>query len=200
MKGLSGLGLAAAVVAATLSAARAQDKDKMPETPYFPLQVGNSWHYKAGDAKFSQKVVKHETADNIPCARVETLVEDKPAAFEHVAVKEDGVYRVSLDGRRTEPPVRFLKLPPKSGETWTVDSKVLGRTVKCTFKSGAEEVKVPAGTYLAVTAASTDLDVNGLKGSVTFYFAKDVGMVKEVIEMSGQKKVEIELEKFEPAK
>jgi hypothetical protein len=198
MKWLSGTSLAAAVVAAALSAARAQDK--MPETPYFPLQVGNTWHYKAGDVKFSQKVAKHETADNIPCARVETIVDGKPAAFEHVAVKEDGVYRVSLGGRRTEPPVRFLKLPPKSGETWAVESKVLGRTVKCTFKSGAEEVKVPAGTYLAVTAASTDLEVNGLKGSVTFYFAKDVGMVKEVIEMSGQKKVEIELEKFEPAK
>ncbi len=176
-------------------------QDKMTETPYFPLQVGNTWHYKTGDIKFTQKVIKIDTIDGVPCARLETLQADgRTIATEHLSVKDDGVYRVTLEGKRAEPPVLFLKLPPMKGVTWTIESKVGGKTVKCTFKSDEEEVKVPAGTYQAITVSTPDLEVNGQKAACTFYFAKDVGMVKQVIEVTGQKKVEIELEKFEPGK
>jgi hypothetical protein len=198
MRGSLTVCLAGALLFAALSAGSAQDKS--PESPYFPSQVGNTWHYKADNTKFSQKITKHDLIDGVPCARLETLVDGNSAFFEHVGVKDDGLYRYTLEGRKADPPVRFLKLPPKKGDSWTVESKLGGKTVKCTFKSDEEEVKVPAGTFKTVSAVSDNLEANGLKASFAFYFAKDVGMVKQVIEVSGQKKVEIELEKFEPAK
>src|SRR5262249_19632821 len=126
--------LAGMILLTSHSAGPAQDKS--PETPYYPLQVGNTWHYKAGDTKFSQKVVKIDVIDGVPGARLETQVDGKTVATEHLGVKEDGAYRFTLEGKRAEPPVRFLKLPPKKGDTWTVESKVGGKTVKCTFTSG----------------------------------------------------------------
>lgn len=55
---------------------------------------------------------------------------------------------------------------------------------------------VPAGKYAnVITSGSEDLDANGQKVGFTYYFAKGVGMVKQVIDLGGQK-VTTEPEKF----
>jgi hypothetical protein len=198
MKSLACAALAGPLLLALAGAGRAQDK--METTPYYPLAVGSTWDYKAGDNKFTLKVTKHEKVGNALCARVEYFVKDKSQSFEHVSVTKDGVYRNTFEGKEAMPPVLFLKLPPKKDETWKVDSKVGGEAVKGTFKNnGEEEVKVPAGSYKATVVASQDLEANGMKMSVTYYFAEKVGMVKQLVEVSGQKIV-IELEKYEPGK
>ncbi len=198
MKSLACAALAGPLLLALAGAARAQDK--METTPYYPLAVGSTWEYKAGDNKFTLKVTKHEKVGNVLCARVEMLVKDKAQSFEHVSVGKEGVYRNTFEGKEATPPVLFLKLPPKKDETWKVDSKVGGEAVKGTFKNnGEEDVKVPAGSYKAWVVASQDLEANGVKMSVTYYFAEKVGMVKQLVEVSGQKIV-IELEKYEPGK
>jgi hypothetical protein len=151
------------------------------------------------------KVVKFEDIDiegkKQTCARIEMARGDKVEAVEHVAVKEDGVYRYMFEGKPANPPVRFLKLPPKKDETWEVNSKIGAEKLSGTFKSGeVDEVKVPAGTYKnVITSGSDNLDANGQKISFTYYFAKDVGMIKQTIKIQTQEVV-IELEKFEPGK
>lgn len=202
MKSLACAALAGALLLSGAGPGRAQDK--METTPYYPLAVGTTWEYKAGDNKYTVKVTKHEKvkADKgeVLCARLELFVKDKSQTFEHVAVTKDGVYRYTFEGKEAAPPVLFLKLPPKKDETWKVESKVVGEAVKGTFKNnGEEEVKVPAGSYKAWVVTSQDLDANGVKMSVTYYFAEKVGMVKQLVEVSGQKVV-VELEKFEPGK
>jgi hypothetical protein len=199
MKSVSCAGLALTLLLAWAAAAPAQDK--METTPYYPLAVGSSWEYKAGESKFTMKVTKHEKVGNVLCARVEMLIKDKPVSFEHIAVSKDGVTRNSFEGNKeAQPPVLFLKLPPKKDESWKVDSKAGGESVKGTFKNtGEEDVKVPAGSYKAVVVTSQDLEANGIKMAVTYYFAKDVGMVKQIVEVAGQKVV-VELEKYEPGK
>ena len=174
---------------------------KMPTSPYYPLQVGTTWHYKAGDNKFRMKVTRHENVGEVRCARVELFIDDKSTASELIAVTGDGVYRYAFDGKEARPPVRFLKLPPKKGDAWKVDSEIGKDKEKLqgTFKMGEEEVTVPAGKFKVVTSSAQDLDANNLKLSVTYYFAEKVGMVKQVIEVAGQRIV-IELEKFEPGK
>jgi hypothetical protein len=128
------------------------------------------------------------------------FVKDKSQSFEDVSVTKEGVYRNTFEGKEAMPPVLFLKLPPKKDETWKVDSKVGGESVKGTFKNNGEEtVKVTAGEYKAWVVTSQDLEANGVKMSVTYYFAEKVGMVKQLVEVSGQKIV-IELEKYEPGK
>jgi hypothetical protein len=185
-------------------AARAQEK--MAETPYYPLKVGTTWQYKIGETHFTLKVAKLEEVEaegkKQMCARVEMATADgKVQAVEHVAVKDNGVFRYMFEGKKAEPPVMFLKLPPNKGDTWEVESKISTEKLKGTFKTGeVDEVKVPAGTYKSViTSGSDNLDANGQKITFTYFFAKDVGMIKQTIKILTQEVV-IELEKFEPGK
>jgi hypothetical protein len=193
-----GATLTLALAAATAAAAA----DDLKSSPYYPLKVGAAWSYKAGDGKFTLRVAKTEKVKDDVCARVEYVRESKAEGSELIAVKDDGVFRFAFDDKTAEPPLLFLKLPPKKGETWKVESKVKGKTeetIKGTFKSGEEEVKVPAGNYKCIVVSCDDLDANGMKMAVTCYYAENVGLVKQVIEAAGQKTV-IELEKYEPAK
>jgi hypothetical protein len=171
---------------------------------YYPLQVGNIWHYKVGENHFALRVAKFEKVGDLNCARVEMVVEDKVTAFEHIAVTSEGVVRVAYDQRAAVPPILFLKLPPKKDQTWKVDSvvgktdTVSGEKVSGTFKEGEmSKVGVTAGLFdSVVTCSSQDLDANGLKLSFTYYFAKGIGMIKEEIDVGGQKVV-VELEKYD---
>jgi VCBS repeat-containing protein len=200
MKPLSRTLIALPVLLALAAAVRADDKP--PETPYSPLKVGNSWTYRMGDTKYVLKVAAVEKVEEQSCFRMETTVGDKVVAFEDFAVKADGVYRYVADNKTAKPPVCLLKLPVKKDETWTVDSSIgtLGK-ITGTFKVGeVEEVKVPAGTYKnVVIVTANDLVAGGTKSKVTYYLAKDVGMIKQTIVIEGQEVV-IELEKFDEAK
>jgi len=188
-------------------AAKSAAAEAMKESPYYPLQVGNRWDYRLGDNHYSMRVAKHEKVGDYMCARVEMMVDDKVTAHEHIADTNEGVVRVAYDDRRSEPPLLFLKLPPAKDQTWKVDS-VIGKTDKSpgekvsgSFKAGeAAKVSEPAGTFEnVVTSSSPDLDANGLKLSFTYYFAKGTGMVKQEIDVGGQKVI-IDLEKFEQGK
>jgi hypothetical protein len=179
-------------------------QEKLKETPYYPLQVGTAWHYRTGDSKFTVRVARHEKVGDTLCALLETSRNGKVVGSEHLAIADDGVYRhdlsemgKSLLRRSLKPPLLILKLPPKKGNSWKVDSKGDGQTFRGSFEVGEQEITVPAGTYKAFRVASQDLEINSLKPSITTFFAKGVGMVKQIIEVDDVK-VEIELEKFEP--
>jgi hypothetical protein len=196
-KGKAELDKAGKDISAVKSAAAAGD--------YYPLKVGNTWFYKVGENHFSVKVTKFEKVGDINCARLEMFVEDKFQAVEHIAVTPEGVERVAFDNKKSEPPLVFLKVPVKKGEEWKV-SCVVGKVdtspgdkVSATFKEGEAKIKVPAGEYDTVSVSSTDLDANGTKLKFTYYFAKDVGMVKQEIVMQSET-VTVELLRFDPAK
>jgi hypothetical protein len=200
MRILSCAGLALPLLLVLGTAGRTADK--APETPYFPLKVGDSWDYRMGDTKFTLKVAKFEEVDKQNCARVEMTVGGKLHSYDLIAVKPDGVYRYVTDGNKADPPVCFLKLPPKKDETWKVESSVAGMgKLTGTFKSGeVDELKVGDKKYeKLITVSGDDLVAGGQKISVTYYFAKDVGMVKQTLSVNGQQAV-IELEKFEAGK
>jgi hypothetical protein len=177
--------------------------DKKTTTDYYPLTVGNTWQYKVGTTGFLLKVAKKEKVKtdkgDIECARIELVTNNKTASFEHIGITPDAIVRYTFEGKPAAPPIPFFKLPPKKGASWEVDSKIDGQVLKGKFTSGEEEIKVPAGSFKTVTVTGKDLDVNGRKMTLTYYFADKVGMVKQVIELEGQKII-IELEKFEPAK
>jgi hypothetical protein len=188
-------------------AAPAKPAEALKQTPYYPLQVGNTWSYRIGDNRYTLKVAKFEKIGDINCARVEMLLgeENKVASVEHIGVTAEGVVRAAFDEKVAAPPVMFLKLPPSKDATWKVDS-VIGKTDKSpgekvvgTFTMGEEKITVGGVNYDVVTSSARDFEANGMKLSFTYYFAKDIGMVKQVIDIAGQK-VTIELEKFEAGK
>lgn len=201
-----------AVVAIELTA-----QDKLKETTYYPLKVGTTWHYRSSESKFTIRVARHEKVGDVLCALLETIRDGKVVGSEHLAVTGDGVYRHDLtypqlqsdpkDKNKTvkvsikqtpKPPILILKLPPRKGDSWKVDSKGDGKTFRGTFQIAEQEVTVPAGAYKTIRVASQDLEVNSLKPTITTFFAQGVGMVKQVIEM-GNAKIEIDLVKFEEA-
>jgi hypothetical protein len=215
MKLLSAVLLASALVL-LLAGGLPGGEDKVGSTPYYPLEVGNAWHYKVGENKFILRVAKHEKIGKVMCARLELESDKKVRWTEHLAVLpadtlfkgkfkagERFVARCAVDGKEAKPPIPFFQVPPpKKADAWAVDSKVGDRTVRGKLKPGDKEVEVtvPAGTYKnAYTVRGEDLEVNGVKWVVTYYFARDVGMVKLVLDI-GKQQVVFELEKFEPAK
>jgi hypothetical protein len=200
MKTLSTALFALPLVLALGTAARADDKPL--ETPYYPLKVGNTWTYTVGVNKVTVKVAKFEDVDKQLCARVESTTGGaNPPLVELIAVKADGVYRFRAAEQTVEPPVRFLALPPMKDDSWKIDSKVGTEKLKGTFKSGElDELKVGATTYKnVVTVTGDDLDANGQKMSVIYYFAKEVGMIKQTVKIGGAEVV-LELDKFEAGK
>jgi len=179
-------------------AGRAQDKPR--ETPWFPLQIGNTWTYKdSAGQRIVLKVKSYEKVDNIPTARIEMSQADKVLSSENIGVTESGVYRYRFNEQKPDKPVLVLKLPPKKGDEWKLDVKALGEPLVGTFKVDEKEVKVPAGTYKTFTVASEDLEAAKMKTPCTLYFAENVGLVKMEVKISGQDIV-LELEKFEPGK
>lgn len=188
---------------------------RLKETPFYPLQVGTVWHYRAGDNKFTIHVVRHEKVGETLCALLETRRGGKVVGAEHLAIAAGGVYRHDLtlplrwpapnDKDRAvdvvsiqtlKPPILVLKLPPKQDDAWKVDSKSDGQTLRGAFRVEEQEITVPAGKFKTFRVRSQDLEVNGLRADITTHFAEGVGMVKQVLEI-GDARTVIELEKFE---
>jgi len=199
MRWLARLSLLVGIVLLSSSATPAQEKGL--DSPYYPLQVGNVWSYKTSDGnKFQLKITAHEkVAGDMPCARVVLLTDNREKDYELIGVNSEGIVRYAFSNVKPDKPVLLLKLPPKAGDTWTVDSKALGEVIKGTFKVTEEEVKVPAGTFKTFAVRTDDLDANGLKITATSYYASGTGLVKQEIKIGNNTTV-VELEKFEPAK
>ena len=185
------------------------DEKAFPETPYYPLDVGNKWEYKVivgsnDKDRYVSRVAKHaalpDPTKDVDCAWVETLSDGNVIGVEYLAVKPDGLYRYGFNKEMADKPMLVLKLPPKAGDTWPVDLKIKDQSLQGTFKTvGETKVKVAAGEYKAWHVEGKDLDINGIKGSISLYFAENVGIVKYGVQI-GTMKTDFELEKFTPAK
>jgi hypothetical protein len=128
--------------------------------------------------------------------KIETIVNGKSIASEHVVVKDDGIYRVMINGQKPDAPVRFLKLPPKKGESWDIDTKIQDQAIKGQFVIEEEEVTVPAGKFKTFKVEGKDFEIAGMKTNITYWFAEKTGIVKIAFSLAGQDAV-LELEKYE---
>ena len=119
---------------------KGKDKKAKPAlTSYYPLKEGNTWEYRVGKQKLTVRVAGEDLVGEVPVAVLECTFAGKTLK-ERVAVLKDGAYRFSGEGVEYLPPLCFLKLPPKAGESWEVASRGDGLKITGTFKAGAEEV------------------------------------------------------------
>jgi hypothetical protein len=174
-------------------------KEKAQDSAYYPLKVGAAWVYRAGDRTVTVRVVKYEPVGEVSCARLEADLEAGVKLVEHVAAGADGVYRYQANGKKIDPPLCVLKLPPKAGESWKVDSAVDSTRLQGTFSLGQADVAVPAGKYKAITVASTDYEIALQKAPFTNWYAAGVGLVKQRVQVQGREMV-LELERYEVPK
>ncbi len=183
---LRGVVVAALLLPATGGRGQQPVAEPMKPSDYFPLAKDNSWTYEAASGMLIVvRVTEHEKVGAETCARLETSLNNTVVATEHVTVRDDGLYRVAVAKQEVKPALRFLKLPPKKGEKWEVDSKIAGETIKGTFEAGEVEVTVPKGKYKTVTAAGQNLSANGQPISLTYYFAEKVGIVQQTASIGG---------------
>jgi len=177
-----------------------QAEEKLEESPYFPLKIGNAWHYRRGDGvALIVRVAKHEKVGDHPCALLETEIDGRVLAREHLGVTKDGICRFAANGGLADPPFVVFKLPAVKGSTWTVKCKVGPTPVQGTFRLDEAKLEVPAGKYDAMVAITEDSKANDIAVSTTQYYVKDVGLVKQLAKI-GDRSFLFELEKFVPAK
>jgi hypothetical protein len=174
-------------------------QEKAKDSAYYPLKAGTAWVYRAGDRTVTVRLVKFEPVGDVSCARLEADLGTGMKLVEHVAVGADGVYRYQANGKKIDPPLCVLKLPPKAGESWKVDSTVDSTRLRGTFSLGHEDVAVPAGKYKAVTVASTDYEIALQKAPFTNWYAAGVGLVKQRVQVEGREMV-LELKSYEVPK
>lgn len=169
-----------------------------PANALYPLEVGTKWTYQAGPYELEEEVMQIDVVDGEHCARVETRINGKAVAFEHLAHRPDGIYRVSVAGDRVVPPLCFLKFPIKPQTAWSVHSAVGEEKISGQFTTAITRIKVPAGEYQAIMVHGTNFESEAGPLELKYYFAPGVGKVKQVISAKG-KSAELELKKFTPA-
>jgi hypothetical protein len=202
MKAITGVFVV--LLAALPGWAQAQDPAKTKEGSdpnYYPLKKGSKWHYQV-DTGTGQKVpiinqiAKEENIDGQKMFRLETLVNNNVQATEHLTANKNGVFRNRYNGVEVSPPVCLLQYPIKENATWKSETKVGDQTLIVSGREGKiEEVKVPGGTFQAVTAV-VETTVNGMKISTSYWFAPRVGIVKQTLDLAG-KTINMELTKYE---
>ena len=174
------------------------------DTPdYYPLKAGTTWEYKVitaqGTGTVTNTIAKIEKIDGKPLARLECEARGQVVASEHLTSTDKGIFRHRFNGIDFSPPVCLVKLPVKEGETWETEVKAGKATNKIACKvMGNEEVTVGSGKYKALKT-SVEVEENGQKVLSTYWFAANVGIVKQVIEI-GPTKYTMELEKFKMGK
>ncbi len=191
MKAITGLVvllLATLLCRAQQSGQKAETKDKAPD--YYPLKVGNKWHYLVvlGNGRkvvFLHQITKVEEVNGKRLARMETVINGEIKNIEQIGVDVAGVFRYRSDDLPITPPACLLKYPVKEGESWTAELKIGDNPVTTNVKVGnIEEVQVPAGKYQAISVRN-EMTVDGSPVRITSWYAPEVGMIKQSIERQG---------------
>jgi hypothetical protein len=183
--------LCLALVAAT------QGQTPAPSNPYYPLKPGTTWTYRNGKIELIIRVASVDKG----LANLETVLDGKVRTTEQLGIDRDALARFSFKGAKIRPPVPILKSTPKAGDSWEVASTISeDEAVKGKVTVTEGNVTVPAGTYEKVLVVNApEMEANGVKISLTTYYAKEVGLVKQVTEIAGKTST-LELVKFEVGK
>jgi len=177
-----------------------EEKGKAAKTPnYYPLQAGNQWTYQLtvnGNAQtMVSKIAKIETIDKLMLARLEAEVGGNVGQTEHLQQTDKGIFRHRSNGLEVTPPLMLMKYPFKDGEKWGGEFMALGQKAKYTCEAGEETVEVPAGKFKTARIVVT-VEQNGLNIGTTYWFAENVGFVKQTVDLNGIN-ILAELQRFE---
>jgi hypothetical protein len=189
-------------------------QDKPLTTPYYPLKVGAEWTYRAGKETVVVRVDKEvrlefnsdgkDDKTKLIGFRLSTSSGSREReVMETIVIVADGVYRFRTAGKLIKPPLRFLKLPvnEKESESWKVDSMSAdGTAIRGAFVTGKETIQlVLAGRMLelpTVTVTSKDFQIGNKSMSVKYWFAENLGLVKQRVQIGKDDPVTLELQEF----
>jgi hypothetical protein len=148
---------AMAALSLGLAAAPIPDSAKQP-TLYFPTKVGTECIYETDHKKVYRTVVTEvATKGEVTIVTKEMIGDDgESSPWERVAVSPKGLSLLSNGPFRHDPPLEWLRLSAKVGDSWKIDTffaaegqneiRLVG-TVKIV---GVEKVETPAGAFEAI--------------------------------------------------
>jgi hypothetical protein len=173
---------------------------------HFPVGKGTRWTYQAGEEEVVTTSKGTEKVGDVECVKL-TSDNGPSTASEWFQVDAAGVTLRKLEQWRNErlaesapqPPILRLKFGAKKGESWEWKGEAGAGGQRATYThAGEEAIEVPAGKY---TCVKIKVDAESPQGKYTVerWFAKEVGLVKQVIAM-GERTATTELKAFEKAK
>lgn len=192
MRQMSRLAVLSFLVVLASSPVFATEDSELGMSDYYPIKVGTTWTYSTSEGDVMVKVMKHEPLGGKLCVRLEATTPDNKKSTEYVRVTDEGVFRHQASDQTIEPPLMFLKNSTKDGDSWTVESNILGKKMGGTYtlKKGSVTIKDKQGKdnkYDDVLIVdSKDFKVDGQDLPHTYYFAKGVGIVKQVVKFGGE--------------
>jgi hypothetical protein len=176
-----------------------KDKDKEQPTPnYYPLDMDNTWTFKITVNGNSQTMVSRITKVEAGGATLEASLNGVKAATELLRQSKEGVVRIRNMDQDINPPLTLLKYPIKKDDKWEGDLTVGAEKGKYSCETKEEKVTVAAGEYMALRV-KIKLESMGNTVNTTYWFAPDVGIVKQTVD-AGPLNMVMELQKFEKGK
>lgn len=182
-------------------------------TELFPLKVGDRWTYQTADAKEKVAVavermepIKRRVTTANGAERSEMIesylvrvANGEKVLQEQYMVTDDGVYRYAAGGKEITPPVKILKLPAASGDTWSVNSVSETVALKGDFVVEQTTVSLPGrGEVSAYLSKTRDFTVGDQKMDASYWFVPGIGIVKQHVKV-GKYDFRITLEEFRQA-
>jgi hypothetical protein len=161
------------LAAFTVSVAHAAPGPKGKDAVWFPTREGDTRVYETREGgkvepAYTDVVTKVEKKD---AATHVTITRDYTGGgvryVTTIAVSDEGLSRVAVNGKDLDRPVLLLKTPPKVGTKWELAGGGEYRVTK------EEEVEVPAGKFKAVR-----VEVSGGESTTVLWFAPAVGLIK----------------------
>lgn len=176
-------------------------KDRPAGGPYFPTAVGTTWVYECGGEQDTLVVTAAEAKGDGTVVSTGRRIGGRLRPGEVIAVSAGGLDWVGTGAETYDPPVRRLRLPFRSGESWAIES--VGPEIHLKGKAtahGPETVKVPAGEFTAVRV-DFEYTFNGqVRCREQRWYAAGVGEVKSIVEMTSGHPVETVLKAFTQGK
>jgi hypothetical protein len=180
---------------------KAETNEKAPN--YYPIEVGNTWYYRVDangkKVNVSSSITEVEQLDGVKSHKLQSLQNEQ--MHEHLKRTDKGLFRHRANGNEVTPAFMLLPASPKVGAKWAGEFSVAGEKGINKFSAEIqkeETIEVPAGKFKTLRVL-IKLDANGNKVDSVYWFAKDVGFVKQRVDLKDTV-ILLELEKFERKK
>lgn len=163
------------------------------DAEWFPVEKGTTWTYQVDGAELKVTAREKEKVGDVECVRIERAA-GADATSEWYEVSKEGVLLHKLEVWRNEqrqenqpaPPVLRLKFGLKKGESWDWKGEA-GQKATYTH-DGEEEIEVPAGKLACVKIRCEAENPQGAY-RIDRWYAKGIGVVKEVFTIDGRSRV-----------
>jgi hypothetical protein len=152
----------------------------VPTVLYFPTTVGARWVYVDDGLTYRMVVTKVESKGEATLVSVGTVgLDGTTTHFQTVEVSPTGLREVANASRKCDPPLPLLRLPHTIGTTWTARVSLDGqdRGTQERTAGAVEQVKVPAGTFLALRVDTLSVGP-AHRQQLTHWYAPGVGVVR----------------------